>query len=108
MHRVQVIITYGSEEPHGFDPLFKFKKMFHLKSLPCIPARIKLMDDAYGEIFFNQPDYDPDSEIYIVYERTSRKLQRYYHGNRLEIANEVLTEFRNAGWSIKDVRSKRG
>ena len=103
MNRVQVVVTYGSEEPYGFKPLYKFKKMFHLKSLPCIPARVKLMDNAYGEIFFNNPDYDPDAEIYIVYERSCEKLERYYHGNKDVIAGCIAEKYKLAGWIVKKV-----
>lgn len=97
---IHVTINYGSEEPFGFQLLYKCVKLFEFKYIPTVTCKIMLDNDAIEIIDFNDIYFDPEKNIYYVTNKNTTNLERYYMGEKESIVAMNIKTFKRFGWLV--------
>lgn len=105
MQTIKVKIIYESVEgDFGTTVAFVLKKTFQFK-LPIVPVSTLIIhNDAINRIPFNVTKYDPEKDIYYIRFTMNKGVNRYYHGNALEIMTPIVKEFESFGWTSERLK----
>ena len=104
LKKIKVNLIYESVESGYKIPIkFKLEKMFYFDYIPIVKCKIIIKDDIIEYIDFDNIEFNPYENIYIVENYTNIGVEKYYKGEPLTIMKNIIETFENNGWKVERI-----
>lgn len=97
MENLDVTLVYESVEPDSIvSTKYMFTKLFHFEKLPFIECTI--LNEPIN-LIFEDVVYNPNNDTYYIKNYTSKNVERYYHGDSIQIMKPFIDKLLKYGWT---------
>jgi hypothetical protein len=102
--KIKVNLIYESVESGYKIPIrFKLEKIFYFNYIPIVKCKIIIKDDMIEYIDFDNIEFDPYKDLYIVENYMNIGVEKYYKGCTLTIMNDIVETFEDKGWKAERI-----